>query len=648
MSYALRHLIIDATLEGNVNSKSGQIDGLYREISDILGRGVTDQSDILKALNELLKNADLPPIESLDEATVHAERMLKSIKRADQLDKIKMLNELIELTKEPFGSESLSSDLSSLNDKIKPLLNRNADLSLKSLLELGSKIILERNLTVCPLCENMIDPENLLKNVQERVDVLSKLSDDASEIRTISVPLISTLKEIDSKIELLESKATHFEPLTDETNILHEKGPIFKGFIEGTKSAIGLSCEIPLNEITGVIDIINVCRINTHRKGQELLDLIDLTVEEKRVLEIARIIDQIRSKFADISRITDELHSYQAYHSASKKIYDEFSDAKKAKIQEVYDIIGEDIKKFYSTLHPGEPHKNIELIVATGRRASTELRIESFGRKGEDPRALTSEGHLDSLGLCIFLAFVKKFNQDCSLIILDDVVTAVDSKHRNHVCKLLIEEFREKQMIVTTHDNLWYEQLHQHQIAYKLTGNFKNLTITSWDVSNGPNIRPFKPRWEKIQEKISSSDKVGAGNEGRQYLEWLLETLCETTVTPVPFKRTGRYEIRDLLDSAKKRLFNDLLRDDDFRQKIEEAFRHLDCNIILANICSHNNSLSEEASIDEVRLFCEAVNNIHNLFLCTNCGKMINYHQDIKVLRCSNPRCQDPLEIRTK
>lgn len=635
-------------LEGNVNSKSGQIKGLYHEISDILGKEVTDQSKILKALNELLKNVDLPPIESLDEAAVHAERMLKSIKKTDQLDKIKTLNELLELTKEPFGSESLFAELSSLNDKIKPLLNRNADLSLKSLLELGSKIILEKNLTRCPLCENEIDPENLLMNIQEREDILIKLSDDASKIITISVPLISTLEEIDSKIELLESNAAYFEPLADETIILHEKGPIFRGLIDNTKSAISLSCEIPLSEISNVINIINVSLINIPCKGKVLLDLIDLTVEEKRVLEIARLIDQIRSKSADISRITDELHSYQAYHSASKKIYNEFSDAKKAKIQEVYDIIGEDIRRFYSFLHPGEPHKNIELIVATGRRASTELKIESFGRKGEDPRALTSEGHLDSLGLCIFLAFVKKFNQDCSLIILDDVVTTVDSRHRNHICKLLIKEFQEKQMIVTTHDNLWYEQLQAHQRAYRVEGNFKNLVIASWDMSSGPNIRPYKPRWEKIQEKISSSDKAGAGNAGRQYLEWLLETICETTMTPVPFKKSGRYEIRDLLDSAKKRLFDDLLIDDDFKSKMEEAFRHLECNIFLANILSHNNPLSEEASIDEVGLFCEAVHDIHNLFLCTNCGQILKYYRDMKLLRCSKPRCQDHLEIRTK
>lgn len=635
-------------LEGNVNSKSEQINGIHRDISNILNKEVMDQSEILEALNELLKKADLPQIESLDEAKVHAERMLKSIKKAGQLDKIKTLNELIELTKEPFASESLYADLSSLNDEIRPLLNRNVDIPLKNLLELGSKIILKKKLTICPLCENGINPKLLSNKIQERIDVLSRLSEEASKIRTISIPLISALNEINSKIELLESKAKYFDSLAEEIHILNEKSQSIKQLIDDTKSAIDLLCEIPVKKICDSIDIINASIEEMHSKGKELLDLIDLSMEERRVLEIASIIDQIRSKSSDISRITDELRSHQAYYLVSKKIYDEFSDAKKTKIQEVYNIIGEDIRRFYSILHPGEQHKNIELIVATGRRASTELKIESFGRKGEDPRALTSEGHLDSLGLCIFLAFVKKFNHDCSLIILDDVVTTVDSKHRNYICKLLIEEFKEKQMIVTTHDNLWYKQLQAHQRAYKVEGNFNNLEITGWEMSNGPNIKPYKPRWEKIQEKIGSSDKVGAGNEGRQYLEWLLETICETTAAPVPFKKSGRYEIGDLLPSAKKRLLDDFSLDGDFKCKIEESFRHLECNMILGNILSHNNPLSEEASIDEVRLFCEAVKNIHNLFLCTNCSKILRYYQDIKLLRCSNDRCQHPLQLKTR
>lgn len=84
-----------------------------------------------------------------------------------------------------------------------------------------------------------------------------------------------------------------------------------------------------------------------------------------------------------------------------------------------------------SGLSEKDLHKNIELTVALGKRASTELKIESFGRGGEYPRALISEEHLDSLGLCIFLAFVKKFNEDCTLVVLDDIVSIIDQAFRS-------------------------------------------------------------------------------------------------------------------------------------------------------------------------------------------------------------------------
>ena len=124
------------------------------------------------------------------------------------------------------------------------------------------------------------------------------------------------------------------------------------------------------------------------------------------------MIEQAKSKTTELSRVRTELKIYQNRFDVAEKIYSTFSDTKKAKIQDIYDSIQGNIQNFYSILHPSEPHKNIELTVALGRRASTELRMESFGREGEDPRALTSEGHLDSLGLCIFLGFVKKFNED--------------------------------------------------------------------------------------------------------------------------------------------------------------------------------------------------------------------------------------------
>jgi len=273
--------------------------------------------------------------------------------------------------------------------------------------------------------------------------------------------------------------------------------------------------------------------------------------------------------------------------------------------------------------------------------------MESFGREGEDPRALSSEGHLDSLGLCIFLGFVKKFNERCSLTVLDDVVSTVDAKHRQNICKLLFQEFNDKQLIMTTHDGVWYEQLRAAQRAHGADGNWNNLVITGWDVENGPTVRPYKVRWERIQDKIKAGDKTGAGNEGRHYLEWVLERICESMQVPVVFKQSGRHEVGELLPPSKKRLTK-LVKDETFKNEVLEAFQNLESTILLGNLLSHNNLLAEEVTRGEVKVFCESVQGFHHVFLCPSCEHFLGYYRDLKILRCTNSRCEDPYEVKTK
>ncbi len=211
----------------------------------------------------------------------------------------------------------------------------------------------------------------------------------------------------------------------------------------------------------------------------------------------------------------------------------------------------------------------------------------------------------------------------------------------------MLEEFRDKQLIITTHEGVWYEQLRASQQAYGVEGDFKNWVITNWHVESGPTIRPYKIRWERIQEKIDSGDKHGAGNEGRQYLEWILERICEITQAPVPFKSSGRYEVGELLIPAKKRL-KSMLGEGGFKAKISKAFQDLESTIIMGNILSHNNILAEEVSIEEVNSFCKSVQKLHNVFLCPNCGHFIGYYRDLKIVRCSNARCKKHIEVKTK
>ena len=637
-------------LEGKVRSKKKEIERLIIDISGILKKHITNVDEVLPVLNEMLQTASLPPIKSLEEVDKHAVEMLKSVRKSESLDnKIRVLDQILNSIKDPLISEVIINKLSDLNEKVVHLLQDEVrlELSFADLLETGRSVIEEEKLEVCPLCEQRIERERLLEGINKRLTTLRNLSQKASEIRRKSVPIIDDLKRILNEVKSALSKAEQFVELSDEKNRLQKTFYALKNFIDKVVSAKDLLNEIPTQEINQQKDEIDNIIDCIATKCSQLLDNIGLTEKEKRVLEIVRLIEQIRNKAKDILKVSSELKAHQKHHELSNKIYSSFSETKKLKIQEVYNTIQGDMQSFYSRLHPNEPHKNIELTVALGRRASTEMKIESFGRKGEDPRALTSEGHLDSLGLCIFLAFVKKFNKGCSLIVLDDVVTTIDARHRENICRLLLEEFGESQLIITTHDGVWYEQLCASQRAYGMDGNFNNLTIVDWDIDTGPIIRPYKARWGKIKERISVGDKTGAGNDGRQYLEWILEKICEITQASIPFKSSGRYEIGDLFMPTKKRI-DILIKDGAFKNKILKAFQNLECTIMMANLLSHNNMLIEQVSINEVKSLCDSVHKLHNAFLCPNCQHFIIYNKDLKIIRCPNLRCESPIEVETK
>lgn len=332
----------------------------------------------------------------------------------------------------------------------------------------------------------------------------------------------------------------------------------------------------------------------------------------------------------------------QSKVETAKKIYEIFSQTKKDKTREIYNSIRENVNAYYSMLHPSDPHKNIAIDVVESRRASAHLKIESFG-SAEDPRAFTSEGHLDSLGLCIFLAFVEKFNRDCPLVILDDVVTTIDAQHRDLICKLLFEKFKDRQLVITTHDAIWYDQICAAQKAYSIDGKCMNLDIVKWTFELGPQIEPYKPRWESIVSRIDSGDKQGAASESRVYLEWLLKRICLNMQAKVVFKTAG-YTVADLLNPAKSRLI-DLISNTEFKQMVIDSFREIESIGLMGNLLTHDNVDAANVSMDEVERFCLAIHAIRMILQCPECETFLRYYQDMRRTRCPNGRCIHQTEV---
>jgi len=636
-------------LKQEVESEEKKIKQLFQELSENLEEEVNKFDEICLALNKKLEEYEFPQLESLEDDYKYIEEAYNEAKRKDDSDnKANILGETIDKIKELDIQESALDEIKKLNgiieNRIEDEKKEKVDLLLLNMLETGKKILEEKRMDICPLCSQRIARDEVIESVEQRLKMFRAFSRETSEIQSISTQIVTEFNSVLTKLNFINSRIVKFTEFTEEEKRLQDLIDFMSDFLKQGEDPIQ---KLPISKIIQNKSELEQLKKILLEKCNQLFENLGLTDKEKRLLKVVRLIEQVKSKAKEISKIESTKESNKKYYDTAEKIYSTFSETKKRRIQNVYDAIQEDMKRFYSALHPGESHGNIELIVDLGRRASTKLKMDLLGQEGEDPRAYASEGHLDSLGLCIFLAFVRKFNENCPLIVLDDVVTTIDAQHRENICKLLLEDFKDKQIILTTHDGIWYEQICASQRAFKETGNFKNMIILDWDENVGPKIKPYKVRWERIQDKILAGDKNGAGNEGRRYLEWILEKICEITRAPIPFNSTGRYETQELFIHARKRLKN-LIRDDAFHDDISKAFTELERTMIMGNLLSHNNMDVESVSIEEVNSFCMAVNNLHRIFLCPSCENFLGYYRDLKIMRCSNPNCNHPIDIKTR
>lgn len=141
---------------------------------------------------------------------------------------------------------------------------------------------------------------------------------------------------------------------------------------------------------------------------------------------------------AEIATAEEVIDSAKELSRRATVAKDAFSKARESAIQKVFDAIAETVLDYYRRLHDFDDHSECSECTAlelqpTSRAAAGGLRlaIQFLGlADSKDPRAFLSEGHLDSLGLCLFLATVRIFNPSGSLLVLDDVLTSIDREHR--------------------------------------------------------------------------------------------------------------------------------------------------------------------------------------------------------------------------
>src|SRR5208283_4882925 len=113
-------------------------------------------------------------------------------------------------------------------------------------------------------------------------------------------------------------------------------------------------------------------------------------------------------------------------------------------------------------------------------------------------------GHQDGMGVCLYLALMKRlFGSRFTFALLDDVVMSVDAGHRYQFCKLLKTHFPDTQFVITTHDRLWAEQM---KSAGLVTGK-TSLSFHSWTIDTGPLVESNVEIGRRLR-RLSAKEKL--------------------------------------------------------------------------------------------------------------------------------------------
>ena len=235
--------------------------------------------------------------------------------------------------------------------------------------------------------------------------------------------------------------------------------------------------------------------------------------------------------------------------TAAKAAYDTYCSVLEDELNTLYEEVQEDFSTFYRAINEEDEAKFTAKF--TPSKGKLDLDVNFYERGLFPPGAYHSEGHQDGMGVCLYLALMKRlFGDQFSFALLDDVVMSVDSGHRYQFCKLLKTSFPDTQFIITTHDRLWAAQMKAAGLVNANTSVF----FHGWTIETGPLVESNQEIWDEIATALGKGKVEAAAAALRRHLEYVSHHLADELGATPQFRADGNYELGDLLPSVLARM----------------------------------------------------------------------------------------------
>lgn len=468
--------------------------------------------------------------------------------------------------------------------------------TLLSILTNSKKYIHEEHPDNCPVCQNPINNEDLINYINLKEEELKKNTNSLKKWKDENKKLIKEIEQLNYKLKE-HDLSNLIEDLEKLSNFNKKVSQMDKDILKN------------LNE-----------------------EIISLKEKYDSDFENLTNVRQVIINLAEKQKIEENIKRLEKQVDIAQKTSDTFEETKKETLREILEEIIENIREYYDFIHKGDNNHTPGMNVDKSKITLNMI----FGDEEHNPREYSSEGHIDSLGLCIFLAFVKVFNR-YKFIILDDIIATVDMEHKERIARLLFEEFEDYTFFITTHSKLWFEQLRRISMTYPKNVSFEE--ILDWDEKIGPTLSKSIPQEERIEEYIKENDSFAAGNGIRRYFEFILDNVVKENEIKLPLKQ--HYSLDEYYRPVKS-YFKEMFNNSEVEEYYNEIFDELNKTAYMGNLMSHNNESNYDLTINEIKLFRDAVYKFKESMTChEHKTKYLKFERKKRMATCTQDKCND-------
>ena len=513
-------------------------------------------------------------------------------------------------------------------------------LSQQKLLELGITLA---DGDSCPLCDMPWKNHDLVAHLEQKIARASSASRILSEIVELEQNLRGKVNDIVSNLEPILTAPDLFEVTTSDG--LQD----WKAGLVSFRTELQDSLKYYEHNDVSPTRVIELFAPKTIRTDLQYLKqhLVDLEVESghRDSPETAAYNRLIRAETA-LNRLekceTNYGHRRRAF-DLSVSLNKHYIAARDRVLNGLYRSISFEFESLYSKLHPDEKSFKARF---RPQDSGLNLDVKFYDSGMFPPNALHSEGHQDSMGLCLFLVLSNRLSEDAlQVVLLDDVVTSVDRGHRKDLAKMLAKEFADRQVIVTTHERIWLEQLKTERFVSK-----SNIVrFPNWNIFTGPVFDVSQDIWDEIESDLVKDKVNAAASSLRHWAEAFFRQVCDRFQVPVIYRIDEKWELAHFFDPARGAVKDSLKQAKDFAQRSgncksfhdiqlldnhrRNIYSRIDSVRSLINLVVHYNTF-ENVTPSEFGDVVSAFKDLHNMLHCDKCKHMMSVSRDPKFIYC--------------